>query len=289
MVLRLVAENAKQRFELFYGIDPSPPKPKIKKGQNKGKGKAKPPTQATPSGQSKEERPDVSSRAGRPANAFSGSANQRPVQEAGAEIDAAVVEDLSKDMDQTAISAELPLIALPAPSSSDDDAESSKIGSKADGEWFIRATQGHSIKLESVSHLTPVLDDEDGRSRAGVCVHGTKWELWDTLSEFPPQVKGERTLLIAGETGLSRMGRTHIHLAPALADHPILPRPGSTLRIYLDIPKLLSADIPLYTSSNGVVLTPGIADGVVSKEYWKLAERKVDGKWVPVLRDGQEV
>ena len=85
------------------------------------------------------------------------------------------------------------------------------------------------------------------------------------------------------------MGRTHIHLAPALADHPILPRNGSTLRIYLDIPKLLSAGIPLYTSSNGVVLSPGDENGIIKKEYWRLAERKVDGEWRTVLQDGAEI
>ncbi len=96
-------------------------------------------------------------------------------------------------------------------------------------------------------------------------------------------------LLIPESTGLSRMARTHIHLAPVLADGPIVPRPNSTLRIYLDIPKLLNAGIPLYTSSNGVVLTPGNDHGVVDTEFWRLAEKKVDGQWVEVWRDGKEI
>jgi len=85
------------------------------------------------------------------------------------------------------------------------------------------------------------------------------------------------------------MARTHIHLAPALSDHAILPRPNSTLRIYLSVPALLAAGIPLYTSLNGVVLTPGNAEGVVTSEYWRFAERKVNGQWVPVWRDGRDV
>jgi 2'-phosphotransferase len=85
------------------------------------------------------------------------------------------------------------------------------------------------------------------------------------------------------------MARTHIHLAPALSDHAILPRPNSTLRIYLDPSKLHAASIPLYTSLNGVVLTPGNEDGVVTSEYWSMAERKVDGQWVEMWRDGREV
>jgi 2'-phosphotransferase len=85
------------------------------------------------------------------------------------------------------------------------------------------------------------------------------------------------------------MGRTHIHLAPALVDHPILPRPNSTLRIYLDAQKLIAGGIPLFVSKNGVVLTPGNAEGVVDKQYWRLAERKVDGDWIVVWRDDAEV
>lgn len=85
------------------------------------------------------------------------------------------------------------------------------------------------------------------------------------------------------------MNRTHIHLAPALSDHPILPRPNSTLRIYLDPSKLIAAGIPLYTSLNGVVLTPGNERGVVEKEYWSKAEKKVDGQWIDVWRQGKEV
>lgn len=85
------------------------------------------------------------------------------------------------------------------------------------------------------------------------------------------------------------MARTHIHLAPALSDHAILPRPNSTLRIYLDPSKLSAASIPLYTSLNGVVLTPGNEEGVVGSEFWRMAERKVDGKWIEVWRDGKEM
>lgn len=85
------------------------------------------------------------------------------------------------------------------------------------------------------------------------------------------------------------MARTHIHLAPALSDHRILPRPNSTLRIYLDLQKLLDAGIPVYTSSNGVVLTPGDERGVVEKQYWSKAERKINGEWHTVLENGKEV
>lgn len=87
------------------------------------------------------------------------------------------------------------------------------------------------------------------------------------------------------------MSRQHIHLAPylSLSEHRITPRPNSTLLIYLDLEKLLRSDIPIYTSANGVVLTPGNGDGVVRKEYWKKAERVVKGERVVVWEDGHAI
>ena len=182
MVLRLVAENAKQRFELFYGIDPSPPKPKVKKGQNKGQGKGEPAVNRSPYQVSKEDLEEGESK-----NIVHDSATVGNHLEGSREKDAAEVDDLSKNLKEASISTELPLIALPAPTMAPEEV----VMDKPTGEWFIRATQGHSIKLESVAHLTPVLDDEDGRSRAGVCVHGTRWELWDTLRKlrFSPPIQ----------------------------------------------------------------------------------------------------
>ncbi len=150
-VLRLVEENAKQRFEVLYGYDPSPPRPRAK-GQGKGKGKFK-------------------AKLGVRQGSIYG------------EVDAAAIDGVRNDLAQVAITserpecAELPLVTIPLPVS--DEAESFE-GQR--GKYFIRAIQGHSLKLESTAHLTPVLDDEDGRGRAGLIVHGTQWELWETLS-----------------------------------------------------------------------------------------------------------
>lgn len=90
------------------------------------------------------------------------------------------------------------------------------------------------------------------------------------------------------------MARQHIHFAPALSlsEHHITPRPTSTLLIYLDLPKAIAAGIPVYTSANGVILTPGDERGVVAKEYWRLAERVkggLEGTRTVVWRDGEEV
>lgn len=81
---------------------------------------------------------------------------------------------------------ELAFVKLPPPESSFDSPEGGGVAESDGGhtgQWYIRAVQGHSIKLEGTDHLVPVGKDGDGTARAGLMVHGTKWELWETLSE----------------------------------------------------------------------------------------------------------
>lgn len=69
----------------------------------------------------------------------------------------------------------------------------------------------------------------------------------------------------------------------------IAPRPNSTLLIFLPLPALLAAGVPVYTSANGVVLTPGDADGRVRPELWARAVRVDKGRRVLVWENGKEV
>ena len=85
------------------------------------------------------------------------------------------------------------------------------------------------------------------------------------------------------------MSRQHVHLAPALSDHPILPRNGSSLLIYLDLEKLLAAGVPVYVASNGVVLTPGNEEGKVPMELWRKVERVEKGQRRVVWQNGKDV
>lgn len=185
MVLRLVAENAKQRFELFYGLDPSPPVVKAKKGQGKEKGKGGPKPKPVLKGQSSA---DLESE----KSAATGDAAESGVGKVET-VDAAQVDDLRKELseatlqDPKAISTELPLISIPIPPSEGGDASSSGttpvLAEGSAGEYFIRATQGHTIKVETAALLEEVKNDDEGRTKAGLLVHGTRWELWDVLSE----------------------------------------------------------------------------------------------------------
>lgn len=154
MVLKLVEENAKKRFEVVWAYDPSPPLPAKKKGQNKKpKGKQAPSTDNGTAGQ-----------------------------------DAAGIDDLRKEMEESMLLdkpapkeaewKELPLVVVDKVQISQAIDETIPAAT-----WFIRASQGHSIKLEGTAHLTPVEDDEDGRQRVGDMVHGTRDDLWDIIRE----------------------------------------------------------------------------------------------------------
>lgn len=45
----------------------------------------------------------------------------------------------------------------------------------------------------------------------------------------------------------------------------------------------------MYTSTNGVVLTPGNKNGFVPNELWETAERVINGERVLVWEEGKEV
>lgn len=249
-VLRLVEENAKKRFEVVWGYDPSPPPVKGKKGQGKGQGKGKgkekdQQRQVEGKGKGNEQGQEQGQQQGRPGRPHSdgliehaGSTLVQGRGRGGKEVDASRVDDIRVQMERDLLagtnksdeapadvkggesdekpkSTELPLVLLPRASNPGEgetseennrngvaeDAQGSNVSTTTpsttpnvtpastsstspQAEWFIRASQGHSIQLESVSHLVPVQDDEDGRKKVGEMVHGTKWELWDVIREF---------------------------------------------------------------------------------------------------------
>jgi 2'-phosphotransferase len=127
-------------------------------------------------------------------------------------------------------------------------------------EWFIRANQGHSIPV-------PDLELELIQSHADVpvCVHGTYYNAWDIIKE----------------KGLSKMNRQHIHFAIGVpSDSHVISgmRSSSQILIYADVEKMVHNGIPLYKSSNDVLLCPGKLDtGIVPPEYFKRVIDVKDG------------
>ena len=77
-------------------------------------------------------------------------------------------------------------------------------------------------------------------------VHGTTAHAW-------PMIKN---------TGLNKMGRNHIHFAIGLPkDAGVISgmRASSAVLIELDLAKVLAAgNIPMYISTNNVILSPGL-------------------------------
>ncbi|KFO28456.1 tRNA 2'-phosphotransferase 1 isoform X1 [Fukomys damarensis] len=119
---------------------------------------------------------------------------------------------------------------------------------------LIRANQGHSLQVPDLE-LVPL---ETPQALPRMLVHGTFWKHWPFI------------LL----KGLSCQGRTHIHLAPGLPGDPGVisgMRPNCEVAVFINGPLALADGIPFFRSANGVILTPGDADGFLLPKYFKEA------------------
>ncbi|KAI9279104.1 phosphotransferase KptA/Tpt1, partial [Sporodiniella umbellata] len=111
--------------------------------------------------------------------------------------------------------------------------------------FYIRATQGHSLKTVKADELLVRLE-----SVSTPIVHGTTMKAWSLI----------RT------KGLSKMGRNHIHFAcDRTAESGI--RKTSKVFIYIDFEKATKDGVVFYKSSNNVILSDGI-DGVILPTYF---------------------
>lgn len=123
------------------------------------------------------------------------------------------------------------------------------------GRLQIRANQGHSVQVEDLE-LKPVLaGSSDCPSEA---VHGSYLRNWNSIKQH----------------GLSRMKRTHIHLAPGLpGEEGVISgmRKDCDLAIFIDVTKALSDGIQFFCSDNGVLLTAGDTEGKLLPKYFSKA------------------
>ncbi|ODA82779.1 hypothetical protein RJ55_01288 [Drechmeria coniospora] len=129
--------------------------------------------------------------------------------------------------------------------------------SNSASDYLIRANQGHSIKLESASVLQPVtLDDVPPR-----VLHGTYYAFWPSI-------------VAAG--GLKPMGRTHVHCSTGTPEEGVVSgmRRDAELVIEIDVQGSLRAGVTWWRSDNGVLLTEGGQDGLLSTTFFK----KVTGR-----------
>ncbi|XP_026213189.1 tRNA 2'-phosphotransferase 1 isoform X3 [Anabas testudineus] len=126
-----------------------------------------------------------------------------------------------------------------------------------DGRLQIRANQGHTVQVMDLD-LKPVLTGSpDCPAEA---VHGSYLRHWSSIQQH----------------GLSRMKRTHIHLASGLpGEDGVISgmRKDCDLAVFIDVPKALADGIEFFWSENGVLLTAGDAEGKLRPKYFSRALR----------------
>jgi len=148
------------------------------------------------------------------------------------------------------------------------DASASAGGAGANGTWWIRANQGHTLKVDDLD-LTEITD----ASQLPAAVHGTTKKAWESISH----------------QGLSKMARNHIHLALGRPGDPNVKsgmRNTSDILIFIDIPKAIQDGFKFFISTNGVVLTEGNKDGFIPPQYFKSVENK-SGVSISIVQEGK--
>lgn len=193
-------------------------------------------------------------------------------------------QDATKQGDEVANAPADPTAAANQGSSTTDDAVANEDDDPA--HYLIRANQGHSIKLEDTSDLLTPITIEAGNLPA-VVVHGTRHEVWPAILDTG---------------GLKPMTRNHVHFATGVpeklrpkgdgvaqlndgvaalsAQQPKTPevvsgmRVSSTILIFLDLRKALERGLKFFMSENGVVLSEGDDNGVVSLDFFERVEEK---------------
>ena len=109
----------------------------------------------------------------------------------------------------------------------------------------IRANQGHSCDLQI--NMEQITDPNT------IMIHGTNYNAWKIIQN----------------DGLNKMTRDFIHFAEGLpGEVKSGMRNTAKVLIYIDVQKVLNDGIPIFKSSNGVILCAGI-DGVLDKKYFK--------------------
>lgn len=151
--------------------------------------------------------------------------------------------------------------------------------------WLIRANQGHSIKLDSEGLLKPIaVPSEDGGALPEgsvpvpeTVVHGTYFAFWPA---------------IAASGGLKAMGRNHVHCSIGLPEDQAgvisgMRRDAEVL-VYVDVAASIQDGVKWWMSDNGVVLTEGDAEGLVSAKYFKEVVGRLQNVGV-LWKDGEKV
>lgn len=129
-----------------------------------------------------------------------------------------------------------------------------------EGEHYIRANQGHSLKNVEVD-----MAEISGNDNIDQCIHGTYFKCWDSIKK----------------DGLSRMNRQHIHFSedfPGSKNVISGMRGNCQIAIYIDVKKVLADGLRLFRSSNNVILCPGNEAGFLEPKYFLSVEDLIKGR-----------
>lgn len=135
------------------------------------------------------------------------------------------------------------------------------------GKWYIRANQGHSNEVgtqikqeELLTKLTEPIDP---------IIHGTTYQAYRQIKQ----------------TGLNKMGRTHIHFA--ITEDFIKGnqqqsgiRSNCQVLVYIDMASAMKDGYEFFISDNKVVLSPGDVNGVIPAKYIKKAIDRTNGRLI---------
>jgi len=127
--------------------------------------------------------------------------------------------------------------------------------------YYMRANQGHSMDgINAKDLLTQILDP----SEIPVCIHGTYLKYWNAIKE----------------TGLSKMGRHHIHMTTSEVQNEDARsgfRNSCNLLIFVDAERAMEDGCLFYRSANNVILSPGF-DGAIPAQYFSKVILRNDRK-----------
>jgi len=142
-----------------------------------------------------------------------------------------------------------------------NDKQRFSLEQRENGDWYIRANQGHSVTtLDPYLLLTPI-----DPSTLSIIVHGTYMDAW--------------TKFIATE-GLSKMNRTHLHFAKGMpTDEGVISGMRQSCQVYIFVngPQCARDGIVFFESANGVLLTSGIENGRLPCKYFSHVVSKETG------------
>ncbi|GBG29716.1 tRNA 2'-phosphotransferase 1 [Hondaea fermentalgiana] len=141
----------------------------------------------------------------------------------------------------------------------DNDKKRFTLRQDTDGSWLIRANQGHSMSVVKETSLLRPLDP----TSIETCLHGTNASAWAQIQD----------------KGLSRMKRNHIHFARGLpsSETGVISgmRKSCDVLVYVDAAAAAAeAGIKFFESDNGVILSPGDAQGMIAPRFFtKVTDR----------------